>query len=340
MRALAILALILASLTAAAHAGWREDTKVLRIGVLAGADPSATRAHLESFRAYLEARIGLPVELVPSYTMAGVIESETSARVSYAILSASGYATAAEMCHCVEPLAVPTAFDGARGFYAVMLARSGSPIRALPDTSGARLALGAQDSVAGRLLPMKAFAAAGIDPETHFAALYEAPGPVEAIRALIDGRADVALAWSSLTGDASTGYDFGPLTTMVADGSLAMDQVQIVWQSPLIPFGPHTVRTDMPAELRTLLGDALTAMAVEAPDVLDAVDSSAFGGGGFVAASAADYAPLADLVAATATTAPAVTDAAPAAPASPEPTVTPPAIPEESKDVSPATTVP
>jgi phosphonate transport system substrate-binding protein len=304
MRRLASLLVILAAIAMPAHAGWRDDMKVLRIGMLAGADPAASRAHMEPFRAYIESRIGLPVELVPSSTMSGIIDAETNGRVQYAILSASGYATAAEMCHCVEPLALPSAFDGARGFYAIMLARADGTVTSLADASGKRLALGAADSVAGRLVPLQAFAAAGIDPATHFAALYESPGPVDAVRALLDGRADVALAWSSLTGDAATGYDFGPLTSLVADGALAMDQVRIVWQSALIPFGPHAVRTDMPDELKTLLHDALTAMGAEAPDILDLVDGSAYGGGGFVAASAADYAPLAPLVAAPAKTAP------------------------------------
>jgi ABC-type phosphate/phosphonate transport system substrate-binding protein len=52
----------------------------------------------------------------------------------------------------------------------------------------------------------------------------------------------------------------------------------------------------MAAEEKTALRDALTAMAAEAPDTLDAVDRSAYGGGGFVAASAEDYAPLMALV--------------------------------------------
>jgi phosphonate transport system substrate-binding protein len=304
MQRLASLVLILVALATSAHADWRDDMKVLRIGILAGADPAAIRTRMEPFRAYIESHVGLPVELVPSSTMSGVIEAETSGRVQYAILSATGYATAAEICQCVEPLALPSAFDGARGFYAIMLARTDGAITSLAEAAGKRLALGAADSVAGRLMPLQAFAAAGIDPATHFAALYESPGPTDAIRALLDGRADVALAWSSLTGDAATGYDFGPLTTLVADGALSMDQVRVVWQSALIPFGPHAVRTDMPAELKTLLRDALTAMGVDAPDVLDLVDGSAYGGGGFVSAAAGDYAPLAPLVAAPATTAP------------------------------------
>ncbi len=296
MRLTLIVTLTLALLATTANADWRDDTKVLRIGVLASANPRLDLAHLEPFRAYLEQRIALPVEFVPATTMTTLVEAETSGRVSYAILSATAYAAAAQSCQCVEPLALPAALDGARGFYSVLLARADSPIKTLADTDGARLALGAADSVAGRLVPLKAFAAAGIDPATHFSALYEAPGPVDAIQALLDGRADVALAWSSLTGDAAGGYEFGPLRTMVAAGTLSMDQVRVVWQSPLIPFGPHAVRTDMPAELKTLLRDALTGMA---PDVLDVVDRSTFGGGGFVAATAADYASLTPLVART-----------------------------------------
>jgi phosphonate transport system substrate-binding protein len=291
---LAILATIVATF---AHADWRDDSKVLRVGILATDNPSAELKRLEPFRAYLSARLSLPVELVPTTSAETLIEAESSGRVPYAILSASAYAAASESCKCVEPLAQPTAFDGSRGFYAVLLARADSPITTLADTDGKRLALGAADSVTGHLLPLKEFAAAGIDPATHFGALYESPGPVDAIAALLDGRADLALAWSSLTGDAAAGYSFGPLHTMVAAGAVSMDQLRIVWQSPLIPFGPHTVRTDMAGEEKTLLRDALVAMAAEAPDVLDAVDRSAYGGGGFVAAAAADYAPLVPLVA-------------------------------------------
>ncbi len=77
--------------------------------------------------------------------MATLIEAESSARVQYAILSASAYAATSEICKCVEPLVLPTAMDGSRGFHAIMLARADSPIQKLDDTDGARLALGAAD---------------------------------------------------------------------------------------------------------------------------------------------------------------------------------------------------
>ena len=295
--AASMVAFILLGFGGAAFADWRDSVKVLRIGFLSASDPATDIARLEPFRAYLENRLSLPVELIPATPGPGLIDAATSGRVQYAILSATGYATAAALCSCVEPLALPAAFDGSRGFYSVLLARADGTIHALADTEGARLALSAPDSIAGRLLPLQAFAAAGMDPATHFSAIYEAPGPVDALAALLDGRADVAVGWSSLAGDPAAGYSFGVLADMVASGRLAMDQVRVVWQSGLIPFGPHAVRRDMPPELKDLLRESLTAMAGEAPDALDAVDNSSLGGGGFVAASAEDYAVVDALVA-------------------------------------------
>ncbi len=293
---MAFLAALIAVGTAPARAAdWRDSIKVLRVGFVASATPAADLARLEPFRALLAARTGIPVDLVPATTAADLVDAEVNARVDYAIDSAMGYVTAAAECKCIEPLAEPIAADGSHGYYAVLVARADSQIHDLASAAGARLALSASDSVAGRLLPMKAIAAAGLDPATHFAALYEASGPQDAIAALLDGRADLAVGWSSLAGDAAGGYSFGVLTRMVADGRLTMDQVRIVWQSRLIPFGPHTVRKDLPAELKALLLDALVGSA--SPEILDAVDRSPTGGGGFVAVTAAEYAPLAELVA-------------------------------------------
>lgn len=277
-------------------ADWRDEMKALRVGYLSSGAPAADSTRLDPFRAYLEARIGLPVELVPATTYASLIDAEASGRVQYAIHSATSFAAANAACQCIEPLAVASAFDGSTGFYAVLLVRADSPIASLADAGGARLALSGDDSVAGRLVPLKALAAEGMDANTYFSELLTAPGPEAAIEALLAGVADIAVGWSSLSGDPAAGYSFGVLTRMVIDGDLSMDAVRVIWQSRLIPFGPHAVRQDIAPELKSLLADALFAMASEAPDVLDAVDRTGWGGGGFVAIDASDYGVVADLL--------------------------------------------
>ena len=279
-----------------ARADWRDDIKVLRIGTVAPRGAAYDIARLEPFRAYMQDRLGLPVMIVAMADYDALVAAQASARVQYAIHSASSYVTAQALCACVEPVALPSAFDGLHGFHAVLVAHAGTAIASLADARGKRLALTGADSVAGRLVPLNAFAAEGIDAPADFSAVLTAADPEQAVTMLFTDEADLAAGWSSLSGDAATGYSFGVFTRMVASGALAMDRLKIVWQSPLIPFGPHVVRRDLPAELKTLIADALMAMGSAAPDALDAVDNSSIGGGGFVPASAGDYSVIEGLV--------------------------------------------
>jgi phosphonate transport system substrate-binding protein len=292
---LAAAAAILVTSITAAGADWREEVKVLRIGFLAGANPSYRTTQMEPFRIYLQEKLGIPVELIPAGSYDALIEAQAGARIQYAIYSATSFASASAACRCVEPLAVPTAADGEEGFHAILVARADGPIRSLADARGARLALAGADSVAGRLVPMKAFAREGIVPAQYFRAMLDKPDPKAAIKALLSGEADLAVGWSSLTGDFATGYSFGVLSRMVADADLSMDEIRVIWQSPLIPFGPHAVRSDLPLEFKSLLTEALLTMSGEAPEALDAVDRE--GGGGFAAVDGELFAGVADLIA-------------------------------------------
>src|SRR5689334_17262502 len=120
---LILLTLCLFAMTATRGlADWRDDIKVLRVGYLAGDNVAYRAAQLEPFRAYLEGKIGLPVELVPAPTYGALIEAQAGSRVQYAIYSAASFATASASCRCVEPVAVPTSLDGSEGFYAILLA--------------------------------------------------------------------------------------------------------------------------------------------------------------------------------------------------------------------------
>jgi phosphonate transport system substrate-binding protein len=291
----ALIASAILAASAVAQTDWRNDQKVLRVGVLAGTDAAYRIALLEPFRAYLEAKIALPVEIVPVGSYAALIDAQTGARIHYAIHSAASFATAAEQCQCVEAVGAPLAASGALGFYSILVSRADGPIRSLDDAADKRIALTGADSIAGRLLPMKALADAGINPSGHLRVV-EARDPEAAIRSLLAGEVDLAAGWASMTGSFMSGFDFGVLAKMVAEGALDMKQVRIVWQSNLIPFGPHAVRSDLPAELKTLVTGALGDMATENPDALDAVDRLGFGGGGFATPTPDLYAVVRDLV--------------------------------------------
>ena len=158
-----------------ASADWRDDLKVLRIGTVAPHGAAYDMARLEPFRAYLQDRLGLPVEIVATADYDALIDAQASARVQYAIHSASSYATAEALCACVEPLALPAAFDGSRGFHSVLVAHAGSAIASLADARGKRLALTGADSVAGRLVPLEGARRPGHRCQTYFSSLRHRP---------------------------------------------------------------------------------------------------------------------------------------------------------------------
>ena len=286
------LAVLLTS--SASYAQWRDDFRVFRVGVVTGDNAPYRLAQLQPFKEYLESRLSLPVEIFPAETYDALIDAQAGGGVHYAIYSATAFVTAAAKCQCVEPLALPTRSGGEAGFHALLIARADGPVAALDEAEGSRLAVAAEDSIAGRLLQMRGFEEEGIVPSSFFSEIIEMRDPALAISALLADEADLAVAWSSLSGDRAAGYSFGALAQLVAEGGLSMDQIEIVWQSPLIPFGPHAILSDLPDELKELLSRALLALAFEDPAALDAVDR--FGGRGFIAADAGIYAPIEALI--------------------------------------------
>lgn len=274
---------------ASAFAQWQDDHPVIRIGMLAGVNPAATRTRTDPFRDYLEERLEVEVEIFLSNDYAALISGQLTGRYDAAFLSASAFASANAACNdCLEPVAIPTTPDGEEGFRAVLIVPAGSAITDAAGLPGMRLAVSAEDSVSGRLLPLALFAEDGIDVDAI--QLVTADSPAEAVSLVLAGEADAALAWSSLNGDVTLGYSRGVLRQMVDEGRLDMNAITIVWSSPLIPHGPLAIGADLPGELKSALTDAMIEMAGLDPDALFAVNGTL--GGAFVAASADLFAPL------------------------------------------------
>jgi phosphonate transport system substrate-binding protein len=285
--AAAFVALALSQGTALAQ--WQEQYPVLRIGMVTGVDPAATRARAAPLAAYLEQRLGVDIEILLTNDYQALISGQLTDRFHATFLTASAFASANDICsNCLEAAAVPTNIDGELGFYSVLIARPQGAIDDPTDLPGARLAVSAEDSVTGRLLPLSLFAEDGIDVATID--IRETSSPAAAIELLLADGADAALAWSSLAGDEAAGYTRGALRQLVDAGRLTMEEIAIVWSSQLIPHGPLAIAADLPDELKADVTAAMIEMANTDPDALAAANSVL--GGAFVEAPPDLYAPL------------------------------------------------
>lgn len=296
--AMGLAGCLVAAVTALAAAGpaaadWRNDLRVLRVGFLAGENVVYRRNEVEPFRKYLQSRLGVPIEMVPAVSLPALIDQQVRGDVQYAVETASAFVTAEAMCKCVEPLVTPVSADGTPGVLSVLVVPTAGSIAVLADIRGARIAVARGASIAGRLVPLKALAAAGFEAQKDFR-LVEVDSEDAAMRALRDGTADAAIGWTTFAGEPNRGFSRGTLARMVAANVLQMNDIRIIWQSQLIPNGPHVVASDLPGEAKQAILDALLSMSASDTAAVDAIDRG--NGGGFTALSAAAYEPLRALV--------------------------------------------
>lgn len=283
---IAVMLLLVAAPVAAAE--WRADYPVIRVGIVAGTDPTYSRNAAEPFRRYLERTLGVRVELYATADYAALISGQLTGRFDLTFLTAMGFVTASAACGCVEPIAVPTDLDGGNGFYAILVTAPDGQISGPEDLPGRNLAVSLADSLAGRVFPLALFAEADIDVAAIN--LVSADSPELAVTSLIAGDADASLAWSSLAGDRSDGFSRGVLRQMLGRGLVTMDAIEIVWTSPLIPYGPLTALRELPEDMKAEIGAAMIDLARVDPVAHSVVNGAL--GGSFIAAEIGIFEPL------------------------------------------------
>jgi phosphonate transport system substrate-binding protein len=291
---LAALTLAAAPLATPAQASWRDELGTLKVGFIAGDNPAHEAARLEKFRWQLQLNLAVPVELFPARDYEALIEAQSTGRVQYSMLSSLAYLALSQRCGCVEPLAQPVTAEQARGFRALLVTRKDGPIQNLEAARNTRLAVGAADSLSGRRVPLAGLEAEGIDASSYFMRIVETADGEAALAALADGTADVATAWSSDGVAPGSELDGDAVSQPAGNGALDPRSLDVLWQSDVIPFGPHAVRTDMPEGAKQSLLRALTEMQTSAPEAYDAVERGL--PGGFVPADPALYDKLAELL--------------------------------------------
>ncbi|MHA7774870.1 phosphate/phosphite/phosphonate ABC transporter substrate-binding protein [Roseibium sp. M-1] len=261
----------------------------LRLGVVVAGDDGA-RDRVEPFRLAIEEIADLPVDLFLMETMADAVEAIAAGRIDYVRLSPSAYAATHQLCACVEPLVTAAPDDFPARFYAVLIARRGAEKLTLAELKGTRLAVGGTHAVTGYRVPIANLAADGVDARTHFSALVEVQDLLEGVRAVLDGRVQATLGWSTLAGEAKNGYTAGTLNDYYVSGGRSFNDLEIVWRSLPIPYSAHSLRKDLPDDLKRRLRAGLMDLRREAPDAYLAIEPDL--PGGFEPVVHADFRPV------------------------------------------------
>jgi len=193
---------------------------------------------------YLTADLGRPVELVPFQGYGEIIRALLDDRLDMAMLSPL-VMLKTQTARRLRPVAYGIfRSSGLFSYKSVILVRQDDPAASLSDLKGKRVAFVDPNSVSGYHIPRRALERAGVRL-SDLGRYSFAGNHVDALAALVDGRADGAATFEDLTETADT-------------TAAARRDVRRLWTSDfVIPADCFATTPRVPAALRRQLRDAL-----------------------------------------------------------------------------------
>ena len=256
-RTLSVVAILSSMVAAPATAAdWRVKYKVLKIGSVTVENQAATLTRYKPFADYMEKKLGVKVEVFTASDYAGIVQALSAGQIHLARLGGASYATGyIDSEGEIEPLVMNVEPNGGKGYHSVLIVRSDSPYKSIADLKGKSLAWADANSTSGYLVPNAALRDAGIDPQKHFSRTVFSGGHEQSVLGVLKGNFDSAFTWTS------PGHQAGQFRIMMDRGMLKLDDVRIVWESPLIANPPWAVSKKIPADMRKDLLDMFVNLA-------------------------------------------------------------------------------
>lgn len=240
--------------------GWQEDYQVIRFGILSGENEKDRISRYTPFEQYLEAELGVEVEIFTAGNYDGVIQAMAADQVEFAFFGSSSYAAAyTAMNGGVEPLLSRLQNDGSTGYFSVVVTRCDSGLDDLASLEGKTLAFADPDSTSGFAVPFfNLVNVEGINPREYFSAIPFSGSHEGGVQGVINGTFEAAATWERNETD-------GIVARMVTKEMVEAGQVCTIWKSPEITSGPFTARANLPAELKQDMKQAVMDIVEKEP---------------------------------------------------------------------------
>jgi phosphonate transport system substrate-binding protein len=233
-------ALAAVALAATATAG-AQEIKELNFGIIATEKAGALRQMWEPFLDDMSRAIGVKVNGFYATDYAGIIEAQRFNKVQIAWYGNRSAMDAVDRSGG-EVFAQFVDLDGTPGYYSYLITHRDSGITSLDQVlkNGKSYSFGIGDpaSTSGTLVPTYyVFTMNGLDPRTHFK-VSRSSNHEGNFLAVLNRQVDVATSNSEMT------------EKVREKNPERMEQIRILWTSPLIPRDPLVWRKDLPADMK------------------------------------------------------------------------------------------
>ncbi len=222
------------------------DVKELNFGIIATEKAGALKQMWEPFLDDMSKAVGVKVNGFYATDYAGIIEGQRFNKVQIAWYGNKSAIDAVDRANG-EVFAQFVDLDGTPGYYSYLITHKDSGINSLEQVlkNGKDYSFGIGDpsSTSGNLVPTYyVFTRNNLDPKTLFK-VTRASNHEGNFLAVLNRQVDVATTNSELT------------LKMKEKSPEKLEQIRILWTSPLIPRDPLVWRKDLPADLKKKIQD-------------------------------------------------------------------------------------
>jgi phosphonate transport system substrate-binding protein len=236
-----IKSLLAAAVLALATTANANSINELNFGIIATEKAGALKQMWEPFLEDMSKAVGVKVNGFYATDYAGIIEAQRFNKVQIAWYGNKSAIDAVDRSNG-EVFVQFIDLDGTPGYYSYLITHKDSGITSLDQVlkNGKEYSFGIGDpsSTSGTLVPgYYVFTLNGLDPKTHFKVTRSSNHEGNFL-AVLNRQVDIATSNSEMT------------TKMKEKSPEKMDQIRILWTSPLIPRDPLVWRKDLPAEMK------------------------------------------------------------------------------------------
>jgi len=238
---------LLAALSlSAASVAFAQDVKEINFGIIATEKAGALRQMWEPFLADMSKATGMKVNGFYATDYAGIIEAQRFNKIQVAWYGNRSAMDAVDRSNG-EVFAQFVDLDGTPGYYSYLITHKDSGITSLDQVlkNGKSYSFGIGDpaSTSGTLVPTYyVFTMNKLDPRTHFRVTRSSNHEGNFL-AVLNKQVDVATSNSEMT------------DKVKEKTPERMEQIRILWTSPLIPRDPLVWRKDLPADVKQKVRD-------------------------------------------------------------------------------------
>jgi phosphonate transport system substrate-binding protein len=235
---------------------WKDKYSELVFAIIPSENAAGVTERYGPFITYLSKELGTKVTMRVAQDYAALIEGQKAGQIHIGYYGPASFARALMTGAKVDAIAQEVNEDGTKGYYSVVWVKKDSTATKVEDLKGKNLCLVDPNSTSGNNVPRFAMNKLGIDPDKFFSKVVYSGSHENALIAVQQGTCDAAFNWYNDERESN-------MLRMERKNMIKSADFKLIFKSDQIVNSPIAVLSDMPADLKKSIKDAILTIATK-----------------------------------------------------------------------------